>query len=145
MLVSFVDQIPAYLLAQSLQLLELFKQALGPIALSWLLELMDPLLPTPLAVEFLPPGVDGQTAIQRPESAHPARAVIGQGTIAAAQFLQRKRLRVVVVHSLQHVGAQKIGQLARIDLIVLVPALEQSVSAWIAYHYLRYLRLQHLV
>src|SRR5690348_10644999 len=138
MLVSFVDQIASYLPAQSLQLLELFEQALGAIALSWLLELIDPLLPTPPAVEFLPAGVDGQTAIQSLESAHHARAVIGQGTIGAAEFLQRERLRVVVVDRLQHVGAQKIGQLARIDLIVLVPALEQSVSARIAYHYFRH-------
>jgi len=92
-----------------------------------------------------PERIELLVVVQRFHLGHHPCQVLTDGQIAAHQFLQSSHSVFTVINRLELVAAQQIRQLPSVDPVVLVPRLEQSISAWITYHNVRDVRLEQVV
>src|SRR5713101_1147498 len=83
------------------------------------------------------------TAIDGLHSAHDSSEIFADRQIAACQFLQRADSCSAVIDRAELVHVQPVGQLACIDLVILVPL--PGVLPRIAHHEFRYVRLQQVI
>lgn len=88
---------------------------------------------------------DGPTAIQGFQAIHHPGKIFDHGQITAGQLAQHTDPGFAVVHGLEIMETQSLGEFASIDLVTLVTLFEQRDLAWIAYQDLGNMRLEQVV
>ena len=117
----------------------------GTLVDAGLLELVDPVGPLAGRVNFPSGAGDGAAAVESFDAVHHPRAVLHQGLIAAAQFLERAETVLAMVNRPQGIQPQQVGELVRIDGVVLGTRLQQGVAARITDHQAAHVRRQQVI
>jgi hypothetical protein len=88
---------------------------------------------------------NARAAIHGLQPIHHPGQIFSDGPITARQLAQRPQSIFSVVDRSQPYAAQRIGQLARLHLVVLAPLLESGIAPRIADQNFLYLRRQQIV
>lgn len=142
---AFSQEIPSHLLTQCLKRVELLIAQLCPAQCDGFGELGQPVPAVTLRVDPFPGAGIRPTPIKGFKPVHHPREILRESQVAAREFFQSPYAVLSVVDRREKPGAQKIGQLACIDAVILVARFEQRVLPWIANQHLGHMRLEEIV
>src|SRR5258708_1157735 len=145
MFATLRQQFAPRLLAQVLQQIQLLIELLGSPASSGLGYFFQPRTAMTSVVN-VPAGTgDRPAAIQSFQSIHHPGEIFDHGEITSGQLPHDAYPGFAVVHGLEVMQAQPLGEFASIDLVTLVALFEQWDLAWIADQNLGNMRLEQIV